>query len=601
MKSRLRSDISAHPRKRRSFKERVEALPLATRLIVIVLLLVGMGLLITAVATNSLIWGYLVNQEDEKLTRQAQLVVSNISALRSSSSSSAPTDYFVQIRDNKGRILMTPLVPRLKGGMISEPVLPASGTNISSSKLGIPYTTSGHLVHRGSGPGGRDPGKWRVVALRWVSEQTDMTGTMYIGLSLIYAMDTIRTSVSYFLVTCVLIFILTASIGWLLINHSLKPLRDIEHTASKIAGGDLSQRVPALPETTEVGSLSASLNMMLNRIEQSFHDEEETNAKMRRFVSDASHELRTPLAAISGYGELYEMQKKASNDPEKLADTLFSKVRASTTRMTRLVNDLLSLARLDEGRGQHVTEGVRLEDLLKGSCEDLHALDIHRPIELGKLDLGAEASKKMGARIGTLSFEPGSFEKVAMACDADQLRRVFTNIVGNIHRYTPSGSPVEVSLSTTRACLGVQEAAHLKPEASSWERFVRAMREAYQTNSGTKFIVIRFADHGPGVRPESLSRLFDRFYTADPSRAREKGGTGLGMALALSVVKSQCGFIVASLTPGGGLTQTVVLPLLTRVDEVLSQFHQSQGTIVASDGTSKEDGVPKQSVAHARG
>lgn len=553
---------------------RVNELPLATRLMTILLALLAMGLVIAAVATNSLVWGYLVNQEDEQLIRQAQLVVSNITSL-SAQSSAAPTDYFVQIRDENGKILATPLLPRQKGGMVSQPILPAEGTKPSQTTLNVPFTTQGKLVERGSGPGGKNPGKWRVVGLRWTST-SGKTGTLYIGLSLVNATDTILMSLRYFLVICILVFTLAAMLGWLLIRRSLKPLRDIEQTASKIAAGDLSQRVPVLPETTEVGSLSASLNMMLNRIEQSFHDEEKTNAKMRRFVSDASHELRTPLAAISGYGELYEMQKASADDPLAPADTLFAKVRSSTARMTRLVNDLLSLARLDEGRGQHISENVELDDLLGGSCEDLHALDFHRPISLGCLDFSTQAHKKVTAKVGEVPFELGAFEKMRLACDADQLRRVFTNVVGNIHRYTPDDSPTEVSLTCVQADMSPEEAQKCEPTAQSWEAFVRAIRTSAQTGTGQQYAVIRFTDHGPGVRPEALTRLCDRFYTADPSRAREKGGTGLGMALALSVVKSQSGFIVASETPGGGLTQTIVLPLFHHVSEVISRHQRNE-------------------------
>lgn len=555
-------------------------MPLATKLIVILLVLLGAGLVVVSVASTSLMSGYLVAQDDEQLLRQAQLVVSNIGGL-SDSSNGTPTDYFLQIRNDEGKILSTPLVPRLRGGMISMPQLPADGTRIASSRLQVPFTVPGRLVKAGQGRGGGNPGRWRVVALGWESENSGRSGTLYIGLSLQDVDDIVSAFIQFFCIISLLIFMIAATVGWVMIARSLKPLRDIEQTASKIAAGDLSQRVPALPESTEVGSLSASLNIMLNRIEQSFNDEEETNAKMRRFVSDASHELRTPLAAISGYGELYEMQKATSEDPVALADALFSRVRGSTARMTRLVNDLLSLARLDEGRGQHIVEGVSLSRLLAGSCEDLHALDIHRPITLGRLNLLDEASYKPGAKIHDIAFEPGKFPEVTLACDPDQLRRVFTNIVGNIHRYTPAESPVEISLTTIRANLSIRDCAASPAEPKSWDVFVRSMREAFRLGSGTHYAVIRFADHGPGVRPEALSRIFDRFYTADPSRAREKGGTGLGMALALGVVKSQAGFIAATATPKGGLTQTLVLPVQTSVAEVLTSLHQTVGTSAA--------------------
>ncbi len=164
--------------RRRGLGAKIDALPLTTKLLSIVLLLLGVGLIVTAVATNSLVWEYLVNQTDEQLMRQSQLVVNSISAL-GSSSSSAPTDYFLQVRDDNGRIVSTPFMPRLRGGMVSKPVLPASGTNIPDSKLQVPTTVKGRLVQAGTGAGGHDPGQWRVVALRWINEQTGARGACH--------------------------------------------------------------------------------------------------------------------------------------------------------------------------------------------------------------------------------------------------------------------------------------------------------------------------------------------------------------------------------------------------------------------------------------
>ena len=149
-------------------------------------------------------------------------------------------------------------------------------------------------------------------------------------------------------------------------QRTLSPLKRIEKTAAKIAAGDLTQRVPPAPENTEVGSLSVSLNAMLTRIEQSFHEQEETTAKMKRFVSDASHELRTPLAAIHGYAELYKMQRDLPGALGR-ADESISHIEDSSTRMTVLVEDLLSLARLDEGRGIDITQQVPLTTLVRVS------------------------------------------------------------------------------------------------------------------------------------------------------------------------------------------------------------------------------------------
>ncbi len=121
--------------------------------------------------------------------------------------------------------------------------------------------------------------------------------------------DTVKTLTRYCIVVGIAVVLLGGSLSTLIIQHTMTPLKRIEKTAAKIAAGDLSQRIPSAPENTEVGSLAASLNSMLTRIESSFHEQEETTDKMKRFVSDASHELRTPLAAIHGYAELYKMQR----------------------------------------------------------------------------------------------------------------------------------------------------------------------------------------------------------------------------------------------------------------------------------------------------
>lgn len=134
------------------------------------------------------------------------------------------------------------------------------------------------------------------------------------------------------------VVLLGAILGTIVVQSTLTPLKRIEKTAAKIAAGDLSQRVPDMPENTEVGSLSVSLNTMLTRIEESFHAQAETTEKMKQFVSDASHELRTPLAAIHGYAELYKMQRDMPGALER-ADESIEHIEASSARMTVLVED----------------------------------------------------------------------------------------------------------------------------------------------------------------------------------------------------------------------------------------------------------------------
>ena len=159
------------------------------------------------------------------------------------------------------------------------------------------------------------------------------------------------------------------------------------------------------------------------------------------------------------------------------------------------------------------------------------------------------------------SLAEGDWPEVVLPGDASRLRQVVTNIVGNIHRYTPADSPAEAALGVMPAAIDPRQLARMPASDASIRRFIDAAEVGASMQTGYRYAVLRFVDHGPGVPPESRSKIFERFYTADPSRAREKGGTGLGMAIAQSVVKAHHGFICATGTDGGGLTFTVVLPI----------------------------------------
>ncbi|MBT1174971.1 HAMP domain-containing histidine kinase [Bifidobacterium sp. LC6] len=401
---------------------------------------------------------------------------------------------------------------------------------------------------------------WRIIAKEWTIKTNGaekVRGVVYIGLSMSDQIDTLKTLTYYCIVVGIAVVLLGGSLSTLIIQHTLQPLKRMEKTAAKIAAGDLSQRIPSAPENTEVGSLAASLNTMLTRIEVSFHEQEETTEKMKRFVSDASHELRTPLAAIHGYAELYKMQRDMPGALER-ADESIEHIERSSQRMTVLVEDLLSLARLDEGRGIDVTGTVNLSSLVTDAMDDLHALDPDRAITRNRLQLMPAQDLSHPA---SLQLAAGDWDAVTLHGDASRLRQVVTNIVGNIHRYTPDDSPAEVALGMIPAAIDPRQLAQMPTTEASMRRFIDAAEVGQSMQTGYRYAVLRFIDHGPGVPAESRSKIFERFYTADPSRARQKGGTGLGMAIAQSVVKAHHGFICATGTDGGGLTFTVILPV----------------------------------------
>lgn len=464
--------------------------PLSARLVGVITVLVAAGLVLAGATSTWLLNRSLVAQIDDKLrTEGTDLAEQQINALARgfTASASAPSDYYVRLRDTSGG----QVVWGYASGTVrryGSPQIPDLTTEEVRARGGTPFTV----------PSDRSGSQWRVVAYT-----AGWGGTVAIALPLAGAADTTRTMVAVLVLSgtgIVLLGALTA--GWA-VRRSLRPLAQIEDTAASIAAGDLSQRVPTLPETTEVGRLAAALNGMLAQIEQAFAARTASEARMRRFVADASHELRTPLATIRGYAELYRMG--ALDGTEQVEDTM-RRIEGSATGMGTLVEDLLLLARLDEGRPM-AADDVDLTVLAADAVSDLRALDPDRPARLVSLAEGAEGAPVM------------------VVGDEARLRQVVANLVGNVARHTPAGTPVEIAV-------GAVEGAG----------------------------VLEVRDHGPGIDPVHAARVFERFYRVDASRTRESGGTGLGMAIVAAIVAAHHGSVSLAETPGGGTTVRVAVP-----------------------------------------
>ena len=286
------------------------------------------------------------------------------------------------------------------------------------------------------------------------------------------------------------------ALGLWLIQLGLRPLRAIERTAGAIAAGDLSQRVARAEPKTEVGRLGLALNAMLGQIESAFEARRASEARLRRFVADASHELRTPLAAVRAYAELFE--RGAASRPADLARSMEG-IEQEAARMGVLVDDLLLLARLDEGRPL-LRDPVRLDEVVREAVETARAVDPDRTIELR-----ADAATVTG--------------------DRERLRQVIDNLLANVRAHTPAGTSASVSLAL---------------------------------EDGDA--VVRVADRGPGLPGDERERVFERFYRGDPSRARASGGTGLGLAIVAAVVEAHGGTVAAGSAPGEGTTFTISIP-----------------------------------------
>lgn len=494
--------------------------PLLARLVGIMTVLLALGLAIAGTATTTLLSRFLVEQFDDRLAvanetyaeqvRDTYNATGNLDRLAGGGTWGA-FDYALRAEIYDDSVEMTPgASTRSRWGT---PDLP----DIDARSLTRTSTVTLASDVRGSA--------WRgivtPITVSSASGDTAVVGYLLYAEPLGEVQNIVRRAAVLLWTSAVAILVIGAVVGTWAVRRSLRGLREIEGTAGRIAAGDLSERVPPAPETTEVGRLGAALNSMLAQIEQAFDARTRSEERMRRFVADASHELRTPLAAIRGYGELYRMG--ALTEKEQVDDTM-RRIEQSATRMGGLVEDLLALARLDADRPGR-TEPVDLAVLATDAAHDLRAIDPTREVRVGPLAGGPAGGS------APLADEPGGeLPATVVLGDEPRLRQVLANLVGNVARHTPSGTPAELAVGPV----------------------------------GDR-VVVEVRDHGPGIAPEHAARVFERFYRVDASRTREGngtgGGAGLGMAIVAAIVAAHHGDVTITPTPGGGTTVRVALPV----------------------------------------
>jgi two-component system OmpR family sensor kinase len=292
------------------------------------------------------------------------------------------------------------------------------------------------------------------------------------------------------------VLVLLGFVGWAVVRVGLLPLDRIGHTASAIAGGDLSHRVESTDPRSEVGRLGIAFNAMLDRLEDAFRRRQASEDRLRRFLADASHELRTPLASIRGYAELFRMG--AASSPEEVAKAM-RRIEDEAARMGVLVEDLLTLARLDE-----IAEAP------------------HTEVDVGALAADAVEDARVTAPDREISLAADPDARVLG--DAHQLRQVLGNLLRNALVHTPAGTPIEV---------------------------------AVRDGDG---VLLEVRDHGPGLPAGDPAALFERFWRAEAGRERGKAGAGLGLAIVAAIVDAHGGRVSARDAAGGGAVFSVVLP-----------------------------------------
>jgi two-component system OmpR family sensor kinase len=508
---------------------------LRTKLITAVLVLVAIAVAAISVATTYMVRAYLIDQHDGDLLAQVSAV--NITThlpqgVNLGYASPTHSDIVVGLQQPGSQLNWEPgMTLPFMSNNDPLPRLPTSSNWTNGSKgvtLNLP-AQSGH-------------GTWRVMA-EPVNFNNVGTGTTTQA-NLVVAVDlgninALTTRLIVFdLAVGGAILVVLAAVGAAVVQANLRPLNDIELTASQIAKGHLNHRIPERDPRTEIGSLGHSLNAMLSQIETAFHAQEESEQaahrsedRMRRFIADASHELRTPLTTIRGFAEYYRQRGGVRKDQDQLSgtspadstapngtagdgltpqdlDRIMRRLEAEASRMGLLVEDLLTLARLDQQRPLNLAP-VDLLALAGDAVQDARMVAPGRPIDL--------------------SVAPGA----AFLVDGDEprLRQVIGNLVNNALTHTPPDTPVRVKIASGNL------------------------------DNGAPAVVLDVEDDGPGMERDQAQRVFERFYRADQARNRASGGTGLGLAIVAGLVAAHGGTVSVRTAPGEGADFQVRLPL----------------------------------------
>jgi two-component system, OmpR family, sensor kinase len=462
-------------------------LPLRWRLLAVALGLILVALALTMVVTSALLNRYLLGQAAQELRLYAASVTRVQMSQLEQNQPLLPTGFTLRVipKDSDDQLSF--------GEAVTEP----SRADIPLIRPSDPRVVHSRVFTVGSVGGGVD---WLALA----STNSDRSAVFVVALSLRSLDATVDQFLWYAAGIGAIVLAVCTGLGWFLVRRAFRPLAEIEDTAATIAAGDLTRRIPMPRAEDEVASLSRSLNAMLARIERSFAVRQANEAKMRRFIADASHELRTPLAAVSGYAELY--RQGALPTPEAVAGAM-GRIEGESHRMRDLVDDLLTLARLDGERPLQLGP-VDLAVLAADAAQDARTIDPDRRVSATGI--------------------AGPIRPTELVADERQLRQVVTNLVTNARIHTPAGSRIEI-------LVGPLDQGH---------------------------VALAVRDHGYGIREELRPTVFERFYRADASRSREHGGgNGLGLAIVAAIVQAHGGTVRVDETPGGGATFFVQLPV----------------------------------------
>jgi two-component system OmpR family sensor kinase len=513
---------------------------LRLKLLIAVVVLVVAGLGVADVVTYTSLRSFLFRRVDQQLVAASDPVLHQLQEAggpfpNPRGLGQVPPGSYGELRDSDGDLLAGPLPFNYGGQDRADPAFPAG-----YYRYGVSATRPDRVTIGALGGGSL---RYRLLVLPVANSQGDR-GTLFVAIPLSDVDDTLgRLRLIAGLVSGGVVLGLGALLWWL-VRRELKPLEDMGVTAGAIAAGDLTRRVESTDERTEVGRLGIALNAMLAQIEAAFEERRASEARLRRFVADASHELRTPLTSIRGFAELF--RRGAGSRPDDLTRSMRA-IETEASRMGVLVDDLLLLARLDQGRPLDRVP-VDLSSVAADAVASARAVEPER-----RVDLKAEGP----------AFILG---------DEGRLRQVADNLLDNARVHTPKQSPVRVSVDVEQ-----------------------------------DEVVLTISDEGPGLAAEATARVFERFYRGDPARSRVTGGAGLGLSIVAAIVEAHGGRVAASSPEGAGAVFEVRLPTLAaaRASEAagapdVDQFTgEGSGNAAEGAGRQKHDGGPGRSGSDA--
>ena len=462
---------------------------LSGRLLIGIVSLVAVGLLVADVATYTALQSFLISRVDVQLSTGHNAAVAGLGGSPQANGlppgSTFPADTIIERVQPDGTVLDA---KRLAFGGTSSssalPVLPKplpSGTEKNPTVLTLNGINGVSHYRAAIWPEDSFRGEFVVLAIPLLDVESTLGQLLQLEVLISLA-----------------VVAATAVLALIIIRIGLRPLQRMAGVAQDIAAGDLTRRVEPANKNTEIGRLGIALNGMLSQIEAAFGERTRSEQRLRRFIADASHELRTPLTSVRGYAEM--LRRGAQESPED-ASIARRRIEEESVRMSLMVDDMLVLARLGQGRPLERAP-VDLQSIARDAVADAHAVAPQRAITLD-----APAS-------------------VVITGDDTRLRQAVGNLVRNALVHTPAASPIEVALGT-------------------------------HDGMATMSVV----DHGPGLKPDDAGRVFEPFYRADPSRSRDSGGAGLGLSIVAAVVDAHGGSVKVEETPGGGATFEVELPV----------------------------------------